>query len=424
MYLSINDPGCYRKAYRYDQDNYRIALNYAKYLEDRGKKEEALELYKRAYALNNNCFEARQKIKELSQKAEEPKKEKCWVWKKYFFLGGVLLLILLLFKGCVYRTNAVKRSFAYTFLEDQSQFIKLIKGNKKISTFSVPAGFSFKDLEQLVGNLGKKDEAIVFYKENGSEGEILFENEEKKPGRIFAYAEPDEKNGGAKLYVNSYGGLPLLDLRLNYLRTAAFHYIIDKGTSPLSLSQLKEEGYILNLPVEPLTFSSRISNSLDGGGGWVFDPAVQYSANLYEYLEKLIYPNLLDYSKNFSPLKIIVDTSDFTLSVWSGEEKVYSCPVGLGKEELTPLGNFFVEEIIIPSKNDPVYGNGILALSVGEIAIHGTNDLSSIGNKASLGYIRVKNEDMSQLLSFIPKGTAVEIKAGEQGDKIQKVYKD
>lgn len=44
------------------------------------------------------------------------------------------------------------------------------------------------------------------------------------------------------------------------------------------------------------------------------------------------------------------------------------------------------------------------------IAIHGTNDPASIGHEASLGCIRMKNEDALELLKYVERGTIVIIR--------------
>ncbi|MNI72952.1 putative L,D-transpeptidase YkuD [compost metagenome] len=59
---------------------------------------------------------------------------------------------------------------------------------------------------------------------------------------------------------------------------------------------------------------------------------------------------------------------------------------------------------------------GVAGLGLGDIAIHGTYEESSIGQDVSLGCIRLKNSDIEELFAFVPKGTEVMIK--ERGGRV------
>jgi lipoprotein-anchoring transpeptidase ErfK/SrfK len=58
------------------------------------------------------------------------------------------------------------------------------------------------------------------------------------------------------------------------------------------------------------------------------------------------------------------------------------------------------------SGNNPM-GAAALTLSVGEYAIHGTNNPSSIGGFVSYGCIRMLNADISDLYERVSVGTKV-----------------
>lgn len=88
----------------------------------------------------------------------------------------------------------------------------------------------------------------------------------------------------------------------------------------------------------------------------------------------------------------------------------------------TPTGRYYVNQKL--SVDDPrgPFGPGALGISAfsptlvhwpqgGPIAIHGTNDPSSIGRNVSTGCLRVPNEIVELLLEEIPAGTPVVIRA-------------
>ena len=56
-------------------------------------------------------------------------------------------------------------------------------------------------------------------------------------------------------------------------------------------------------------------------------------------------------------------------------------------------------------KTSQSYGDA--GLGLGTIALHGTYDDNSIGRDKSLGCIRLTNEDIQQVFSFVPKGAEV-----------------
>jgi lipoprotein-anchoring transpeptidase ErfK/SrfK len=134
------------------------------------------------------------------------------------------------------------------------------------------------------------------------------------------------------------------------------------------------------------------------------------------------------------PLHAVVDKSDFTLDVYfgapGGPNSTYltTFRVGLGKDNSTPLGKW----VIKPGGKvkNPVYysprGEGVIAADdpknpLGEYwlalqgtegdavnkqsyGIHGTIDPGSIGTMASMGCIRLKNEDIERVYELLIDG--------------------
>jgi lipoprotein-anchoring transpeptidase ErfK/SrfK len=85
--------------------------------------------------------------------------------------------------------------------------------------------------------------------------------------------------------------------------------------------------------------------------------------------------------------------------------KVY--PVAIGKTSTpTPKGDFtVVSKIERPFQE--AYGSRWIGLSAPNIGIHGTNDPSSIGTHASNGCIRMWNENIEELFTFVQIGMKV-----------------
>ena len=86
-----------------------------------------------------------------------------------------------------------------------------------------------------------------------------------------------------------------------------------------------------------------------------------------------------------------------------------------------PLASGWVEEVIDGGRLGAAYGPVALSLglfsndlnsfagSVPKIALHGTNNPSLIGQYASNGCIRVRNEVIGQIRNLVPVGSKVEI---------------
>lgn len=125
--------------------------------------------------------------------------------------------------------------------------------------------------------------------------------------------------------------------------------------------------------------------------------------------------------------------TNYRLRVHVGEKRielvergrvVTQFPVAIGKQNTpTPGGEYYLKELLKPRKQNGPYGSYAYGLSgysnvlesfnggTGVIGIHGTNDPSSVGKEVSAGCIRLKNEDIEQLVGLLPLGTPVEILA-------------
>ncbi len=127
--------------------------------------------------------------------------------------------------------------------------------------------------------------------------------------------------------------------------------------------------------------------------------------------------------------KIVVDKTDFTLFVYDLSGNILaSFPISIGKnpdladkkeagDDRTPEGSFTVSGIEDSAgwtfEGRPAYGPWFISLSTPPftgIGIHGTDEPEKIGTAASEGCIRMKNEDLETLLTYVRVGTIVDIR--------------
>jgi hypothetical protein len=120
--------------------------------------------------------------------------------------------------------------------------------------------------------------------------------------------------------------------------------------------------------------------------------------------------------------RIEVHTTGHRLVVSESGRAVMSVPIAVGTHNTpTPGGTFYVKELLRPPDPGGPYGSYAYGLSGfsnvissfgsgdGVIGIHGTNEPGSIGRDVSHGCIRMLNEDIERLATFLPLGTPVEI---------------
>jgi hypothetical protein len=147
--------------------------------------------------------------------------------------------------------------------------------------------------------------------------------------------------------------------------------------------------YLVDLPIRP-----------NGARGWV--PA----AGLHPYVVRW---------------RVRVELARRRLIAYEGGRERLSLTVAIGRSSTpTPTGSYYVfENLSVPDASGP-YGPGALGLSSfspvltgwtrgGPIAIHGTDEASTVGQAVSNGCVRVRNEQMRRLLREIPAGTPVDI---------------
>jgi lipoprotein-anchoring transpeptidase ErfK/SrfK len=129
-----------------------------------------------------------------------------------------------------------------------------------------------------------------------------------------------------------------------------------------------------------------------------------------------------DVTIRVNPYKVEIDLSRNRLTVLESGEQIMSEPVAAGTGGTpTPTGLFYTTILVKPQDPGGAYGPFAYGLSAysevlftfaggnGQVAIHGTNDPSSIGNDVSHGCVRMNNAAITQMAKFLPLGTPVEI---------------
>ena len=123
-------------------------------------------------------------------------------------------------------------------------------------------------------------------------------------------------------------------------------------------------------------------------------------------------------------VSVLVDKSDYTLTLLLDGHFIKQYPIGTGKSDRTPEGKFIVDNKLINPvwySPDGIYQFGDPENVLGTrwigfedkkglygYGIHGTTDPDSIGRQMSNGCIRLKNEDVEDLFDYVkPKMTVV-----------------
>ena len=121
--------------------------------------------------------------------------------------------------------------------------------------------------------------------------------------------------------------------------------------------------------------------------------------------------------------RIAVDLSERRIDVFRAGRRVRTIDAAIGATATpTPTGSYYVNQRLIAPDPWGPFGPAALGISAfspvlqewvqgGPIAIHGTNDPDSVGEAASHGCLRVRNDVLVWLFEEIPAGTPVEIVA-------------
>ncbi len=114
---------------------------------------------------------------------------------------------------------------------------------------------------------------------------------------------------------------------------------------------------------------------------------------------------------------VLVDKSDYTLTLLLDGHFIKQYPVGTGKSDKTPEGKFIIDNKLVNPvwySSDGIYQFGDPENVLGTrwigfedkkgldgYGIHGTTDPNSIGKEMSNGCVRLKNEDVEDLYDYV-----------------------
>ncbi|MDP6106824.1 MAG: L,D-transpeptidase family protein, partial [Candidatus Brocadiia bacterium] len=124
--------------------------------------------------------------------------------------------------------------------------------------------------------------------------------------------------------------------------------------------------------------------------------------------------------------QVLVDKSEFLLALFIDGHFIKQYPIGHGKDNKTPTGDFIIETAEInPPWTRPdgkVIKHGEKGHLIGDrwlgfkdkpgatgLGIHGTTESKSIGTLCSNGCIRMHNKDVIELFDLLTRGTRVRI---------------
>jgi hypothetical protein len=123
------------------------------------------------------------------------------------------------------------------------------------------------------------------------------------------------------------------------------------------------------------------------------------------------------------PTRITIDLSDRELVFYRDGEEALRSSVAIGAPGTpTPTGRYYVNQRLLAGDPSGPWGPGALGISAfsdvlqewiqgGPIAIHGTNDPSSIGHAVSHGCVRLPNHVLRKVFDAAGAGTPVMIQA-------------
>ncbi len=151
----------------------------------------------------------------------------------------------------------------------------------------------------------------------------------------------------------------------------------------------------------PVWFHVQLPSRPNGAAGWVRASDVD------------VYP---------VTTRIVVDLSSRRVLLYHWGSLAFSAPVAIGATGTpTPVGRFYVNERFLLANADGPFGVAALGISAhsdvlqhwvqgGPIALHGTDQPSSIGGASSHGCVRLTNAAMMRVFKLAPAGTPVLIR--------------
>ena len=129
-----------------------------------------------------------------------------------------------------------------------------------------------------------------------------------------------------------------------------------------------------------------------------------------------------DVSLSYHDYQLRVKLSDHEVELYTAGVLTESFPVGVGEDATpTPGGTFYTKELLKPTNRGGPYGSYAYGLSGfsntltgfaggdGVVGLHGTDQPETVGQDVSAGCIRMRNDDIEQLVERLPLGVPVVI---------------
>ena len=171
---------------------------------------------------------------------------------------------------------------------------------------------------------------------------------------------------------------------------------------------------------------SRLANPIPSGSPLVFE-VISAHVNGWHEVKLPIRPNgstgwikAEDVTLASNPWRLEISVADHQLRVFREGRLTIDSPVAIGTGATpTPIGSFYLTELLQPTDPSGPYGTFAFGLSgfsetlmefnggEGVIGIHGTNDPGSLGTDVSHGCIRIENSVIDEMATFLPLGTPV-----------------
>ncbi|MBU0710030.1 MAG: L,D-transpeptidase family protein, partial [Candidatus Omnitrophica bacterium] len=116
---------------------------------------------------------------------------------------------------------------------------------------------------------------------------------------------------------------------------------------------------------------------------------------------------------------LIIDKSQNTLMLKTGEEIIKTYIVSTGKDNSTPTGTFIIINkllnptwfksgaVIASGSPDNILGTRWMGFDLAGYGIHGTTEPEKLGQQVTAGCVRMSNSEVEELYSILPKGTEV-----------------
>ncbi|HSK17186.1 MAG TPA: L,D-transpeptidase [Gaiellaceae bacterium] len=155
---------------------------------------------------------------------------------------------------------------------------------------------------------------------------------------------------------------------------------------------------------------------LERRGRWLGVPTPQVGNGRLGWVD----PRESDFRSSHTRVRVTIDLSARRLSVRRGGRVLLRMVVGIGSPSSpTPVGRFAVTDKIPGSRYGPYYGCCIVALTARQpllpagwrggdrVAVHGTDDPSSVGAAVSAGCPRARDADLRRLMRLVPLGAPV-----------------